>query len=425
MRTAESGWVIAVFIQCTTDAFEAVRAAANKQQSPYDNVRRPLRGIQVKENTYATLRVKTASGDDIRLFDSSAQLEDVDNEIGKSRAYANFLIQSFQEQRAEKQQIIQTFGEDYVYFFGEQPRFLSISGVLINTKDFNWKSEFWTNYDEVLRGTKLVEQNARLYFYFDDVVVEGYMVSAATHGESQNPHLMPFQFQLFITNYAILSRVGAVVFGISSSGQAIASALEPVYPSAIAKSKALRGGVLGGQGGLTGFLASASEFANNASFSIQNTLENIKNAFYGRALVVPADLTEVVGTVDRNGKVITPYVTNEGKFAAAKTGQPIYTMTDEYVERGPTSLSGQALAASMAETLRINAQLALRDPMALEALARAKFAAAGISTGTPSGMAAILGRGAFAAVQYAAPFALKKIGGGTIGIADQATQAVP
>jgi hypothetical protein len=406
---------LAVYIQCTTDAFEAVRSAANKQQSPYDNVRRPLRGIQVKENTYATLRVKTASGDDIRLFDSSAQSEDVDDGIGQSRAYANFLIQSFQEHRAEKQQIIQTFGEDYVYFFGEQPRFLSVSGVLINTKDFNWKSEFWTNYDEHLRGTKLVEQNARLYFYFDDVVVEGYMVSAAATGEAQNPHLMPFQFQLFITNYAILSRVGAVVFGTSSSGQALATSLDPVYPSASAKAKALRDGAAGGAGGLTGFLASASKFANNASFSIQNTLENIKNAFYGRALIVPSNLESTV---------VVPSIENLGKYGNAPTGQPIYMMTDEYVERAPTSLSGSALKAFTAEKRRITRLLGEEEPAALEFKARAAFKEAGIDTGTPSAMAAILGRGAFAAVQYAAPFALKKIGGGVIGIADQGTQAL-
>jgi hypothetical protein len=414
---------VAVFIQCTTDAFAAVRAAASTQQSPYDNVRRPLRGIQVKENTYATLRVKTASGEDIRLFDSSAQLEDVKDDIGKSRAYANFLIQSFQERRAEKQQIIQTFGEDYVYFFGQEPRFISVSGVLINTRDFNWKSEFWTNYDEVLRGTKLVEKNARLYFYFDDVVVEGYMTSAAATGESQNPHLMPFQFQIFITNYAILSRVGAVTFGASSSGQQAQTALEPVYPSAIAKSKALRDKIPAA-GGLTGFLASASQYANDASFAIQSTLENIKNAFYGRALVVPAGLADEVGTVGLDGKVITPYVTNAGKYEAAKTGQPIYMMTDEYVEKGPTSLSGSALEAFTAEKRRINRLLGEQEPAALELRARQAFEKAGISTDTPSAMAAILGRGAFAGVQYVAPFALKKIGGGTIGIADQGTQAL-
>ena len=142
---------MAVYISTITDAF----AELDRVRPTYENVRRPLRGISIKEDTYAVLRVKTATGTDIPLFDSSSP-DHVDN-IGRSAQYSNFIIQQIQEQRQEKQQIIETFGEDYIFFFGERPRFLNVSGVLVNTKDFNWKSEFWVNYENNLRGTKLVE----------------------------------------------------------------------------------------------------------------------------------------------------------------------------------------------------------------------------------------------------------------------------
>jgi hypothetical protein len=404
---------MAVYLAVSTDAFAETRAVAARQRVVQQNVRRPLRGIQVKPNTYASIRVKTASGADIKLLDSSSDEYDASTKIGRSSSYANFLIQSLRESRAEKQQIIETFGEDYVYFFGERPRFLEVQGVLINSADFNWKSEFWTNYDQHLRGTKLVEQNARLYFYFDDTVVEGYLLGASTTEESMQPHLMPFNFQLFITNYAILSNVGSVIFGASDTGENGKSALEPILPTGNPQSAI---GASLGAGGLTGFLANTAKFANDATFTIQRTLETIRNTFYGRELIVP----DGIGTM-----VVAPAIENKGQFAAARTGQPIHTMGDEYVARSPQSLDAKTLLASKAEQARIEALLLKQDPVALELQARAEFQAAGIDTGKPNAMMAILGRGAFAAVQYAAPFGLAKVSGGKIGQADQAISSLP
>lgn len=403
---------MAVFIQATTDAFAETRATAKKHQIAQANVRRPLRGIQVKPNTYAVLRVKTASGADIPLLDSSSPTYDSSSKIGRSVNYANFIIQSLREQRAEKQQIIETFGEDYVYFFGERPRFLDVTGVLINTADFNWKSEFWANYDQYLRGTKLVERNARVYFYFDDIVVEGYFLGASTSADSGMPHLLPLQFQMFITNYAILSNVGSVLFGSSDTGSSVRTALEPIAPT---NSMLLAQNGIQATGGLQGFLATAAKFTMDASFTIQSTLETIKNAFYGRQIVVP----EGIGTM-----VVVPAIENKGQFSEPPTGVPIHTMTDEYVARDPTDLDARTLLASKAEEARIASLLKLQDPVVLEAQARAEFQKAGIYTGRPSAMFTILGRGAFAAIQYAAPFGIAKVGGGKIGIADQAAQSV-
>jgi hypothetical protein len=396
---------MAVFIATVTDAFADTRLTAREQRLDQQNVRRPLRGIQVKPNTYASIRVKTASGADIKLFDSSSKNFDPSTKIGRSEAYANFIIQSLQEQRAEKQQIIETFGEDYCYFFGERPRFLDVRGVLINTQDFQWKSEFWANYDQHLRGTKLVEQNARMYFYFDDIVVEGYLIGASTSEDSQQPHLMPFNFQIFITNYAILSSVGSVLIAQSDNGnKAIqATAIGPSVTNAKLAGNAMD------PGGLNGFLAKTAKYNNDASFTIQRTLETIRNTFYGTELVVP----DGIGTM-----VVAPLIENKMEFGGGVYG-PIYWNADEYPEGPP-----QKLDLDTAEQLRVLGILKLQDPVALEARARAEFEAAGIDTGKPNAMMAILGRGAFAAIQYAAPFGLAKVGGGKIGIADQAVSSV-
>lgn len=413
---------MAVFISTSTDAFGTTREEANRRVRRHaPNVRRPLRGIQVKPNTYANLRVLTAAGHPIELVDSGSTTV-TDEGIGISESYANFMIQSLRESRAEKQQIIETFGEDYVFFFGERPRFLEVTGILINTADFNWKSEFWTNYENYLRGTKLVELNARLYFHFDDLVVEGYMMGASTTEDASARHLLPLQFQIYITNYAVLSKPGSVYFDPSDTAlysydperYNAAAALKPVPPDTTAERLA---GQVSGAGGLNAFLARTSALSNGG-FSIQSTLEALRNTLYARALVVPAGL-------DAQGASLaySPPVQNMGAFESPPQFRPIHEMVDEYVERDPVKADANTRFAAAQEARRI--EMMLRKPEDLDAHARREFEKAGIDTGRPNAMMALLGRGAFAAVQYTAPFALSKIGGGVIGRVDQAVKQLP
>jgi hypothetical protein len=173
--------------------------------------RRPTRGIEIKEDTYATLKVVKSDGSILPLLDSSTP--DGSNTSG----YANFLLQSVQEQRVEKQQIIETFGASYIFFFGEQPRFLQVSAIVLNTNDFNWEAEWWANYNTYLRGTKLVEMGARCYLSYDDSVVEGYITQCAGSKTSMEPHHVQIQFQFFVTNCFNVSMVGDPNFPIRSS----------------------------------------------------------------------------------------------------------------------------------------------------------------------------------------------------------------
>ena len=213
-----------VFIELTTDAFEqnfrrqlsgtqgsdeggdVVRSARAGAAS----VRRPVRGIEIKEDTYAILKVIQANGQELKLFDSSSA-------SGRSTSYTNFILQQVQEARMEKNQIVQTFGDNYIFFFGEDPRFLDCSCIILNTHDFNWKAEWWANYNTYLRGTKLAELGARLYMFYDDIIVEGYMMNAQAVETSQTPYHVQLQFKLFITNYQNISLIGNPNFPVRSS----------------------------------------------------------------------------------------------------------------------------------------------------------------------------------------------------------------
>lgn len=412
---------MAVFVSVTTDAFEENFAKRKSEgRTPLTNIRRPLRGIQVKRDTYSVLRVMTAAGTDIPLLDSSSD-QHVGG-IGQSTYYANYLIQSVAEQRVEKQQIIETFGEDYVYFFGEQPRFLNVSGCLINTSDFNWKSEFWANYENNLRGTRLVEQNARAYFYFDDVVVEGYFVSASAGQTSDNPHMLSFNFQLFVSNYAILSSVGSVFPTVVDDlhGNAAGSLVKvPPDNRAAQQQAANNASRMGSSGGLNGFLAAASQFAQNADFAIQETLENLKTFFYGKRLVVPDGL---------DSQIALEPITSQASFPAPPGGTaddrgryPYSWNADEYVERGSGVTYG--LSNDRLEEERVEALLKIQSPEDLDRAARASLAAAGVNIEKPSEVMILVGRGAFAALQYTAPMGLG-LTGGRLGVVDQGVSTV-
>lgn len=171
------------------------------------NVRRPLRGMEIKEDTYAVFRVIGADGSEIKLVDSSWR-------EGEGRGYANFLLQSVQEARMERQQIIETFGSSMVFFFGESPRFIDVSAVLLNSHDFQWEGEWWRNYEDTMRGTRLAEMGAKAYLFFDDTILEGYPMNATTVKESQNNLMVQLQFRMFVTNRADVSQVGSPDFPV-------------------------------------------------------------------------------------------------------------------------------------------------------------------------------------------------------------------
>lgn len=385
---------MAVFIQVTTDPFEETRQDA-QQTAPGPAVRRPLRGIQIKRDTYAVLRAMTVTGEELPLFDSSSTREE--NGIGRSSGgTANFIAQTIQESRMEKQQIVETFGEDYIFFFGERPRFITVQGILLNTADFNWKSEFWENYENYLRGTKLVEQNARLYFYFDDVVVEGYLVQASTTHQVMSPYHMPFNFQMFVCNYATLSTVGSVFFQQNAQNAVPQEGLTPPddeSQAALADQAARQGA----SGGLSSFLASTQQFIQDASFSVQSTLENIRNTFYGRNLVVPQGIG--------NQQVLKP-ITNQASFEPAPINQPIYDMADEYVDQPATQLQ-----LDQKEQDRVRQELKLRDPEELERRARAELEKRGIDTTRRETEYLLLGRAAFAGLQTFGSFGIRQADG--------------
>ena len=50
-------------------------------------------------------------------------------------AWTDWILQGVREARMEKTQVVETFGDSYLYAFGEKPRVLAFQGLLMNTAD--------------------------------------------------------------------------------------------------------------------------------------------------------------------------------------------------------------------------------------------------------------------------------------------------
>lgn len=285
-------------------------------------IRRPTRGVVLKEDTFATLRVISGKGDGRSLIDAGSRRPDQKSpfKVGEKTAtdvYSNFFLQSVQEERVEKQQILETFGEAYIFLFGERARVMSFSGILVNSQDFNWEAEWWDNYENELRGTKCVENDARVFLQFDDTLIGGYILSSSAQKNAQDRNWVNFAFQMFVTSNANLSALGNSnaypdYAGPGSSQLQYSSpstlpgmskdALETMRPN-------LEKPAILADGQVTSRLSLADAIAND----ISSGLQEVRNAW--RSLDSAINQTELLANGYLNGDVVRIPVGFQGALA--------------------------------------------------------------------------------------------------------------
>jgi len=180
------------------------------------DVRRPVMGMQLKAERHAYLQVFDKNGVIVPLYNQAGGWNPPktkqDNFPGetilpKSDHYTDFMVTSVTEQRAEKVQIVETFGEDYFYSTGQRPQVISVVGHLCNSQDFPWRAQFWENYNRYFRGSKLLETQSRSYFGWDDILVEGYVISASASESADNQNIVHFNFNYLVTDYISLAEL--------------------------------------------------------------------------------------------------------------------------------------------------------------------------------------------------------------------------
>lgn len=121
-----------------------------------------------------------------------------------------FFLEQVQENREEKVQVIDTFGEWIAFFFGNKPEVYSYTGTLLNASNHDWKNEFQENYTHFLRGTRAVENRATIILQYDDVMVEGYMLNCSISMNALADKAVPFTFNLLVMHRSPIDPRGMI-----------------------------------------------------------------------------------------------------------------------------------------------------------------------------------------------------------------------
>jgi hypothetical protein len=118
-------------------------------------------------------------------------------------AYSKFIIEGVSESRTERSQIVETFGDFYVFMFGERPSVMNFNCQLINGANINWLHDFMFMYDSYLRGTRCVEQNASCIVTYGGKQVSGLILncSAQINAAVEGAVAMSFSLVVFERNY--------------------------------------------------------------------------------------------------------------------------------------------------------------------------------------------------------------------------------
>lgn len=78
------------------------------------------------------------------------------NAAGANIQFDNFILTNADEEVEEKYQIVQTFGPDFLFLYGPKPRIFTYSGVLFNTTEKPWTTDWqwaWDNSVPAQPGT--------------------------------------------------------------------------------------------------------------------------------------------------------------------------------------------------------------------------------------------------------------------------------
>lgn len=261
-------------------------------------VRRPVRGIQLKGETFARISLPTRT-----IYDSSgqpangpdsAQRADPNNPkksppaekyVGLSTRYANFILQSVSIDREEKFQSVPTFGLSYGFFFGERPHIYSFNAVLVDSGDFRWVSDWLGNYDDNFRGTRLAERNTPVTVEFEDHVIEGYIIKSVLNKDASTPLYMQMGFTMWVTSHTTPQHgAGDTRTQIDARGTPVQhrtpfSTTDAVRSANLALLKASQS---------PGWLRKAADWLYNAKNSYDNVVQGVENFLYNRN-IVPAN----------------------------------------------------------------------------------------------------------------------------------------
>jgi hypothetical protein len=112
------------------------------------------------------------------------------------RGYDKFLITGVACDLSEKVQISEVFGDgEVVYYFGRQPMIFNISGVLIDSPDNNWFTDWLKMYSDFLRGSQTAKNYELIKLVLPNMTLTGTISAFSWRQDSSRDVDIPFTFQ--------------------------------------------------------------------------------------------------------------------------------------------------------------------------------------------------------------------------------------
>lgn len=240
-------------------------------------VRRPLRGIQLKPQTFARLSMDNQE----KLLDSSGRLKYDDNAY-RSIKYANFILQSFGMEASEKFQQVLTFGLTYGFFFGQNPHIYTFQVVLVDTEDFPWVIDWLENYKYTLRGTQATIANAQVCMEVEEHTFTGYILDFVLQKNADSPHQATISFRMWVTKESHSREAGNAEFPYDPATYTVSAVTtRPSTTQAVRNANIAL--VNQDPGKLRKLIAAVTNFINK----VDQFVEGAEDFLYGRTIVKP------------------------------------------------------------------------------------------------------------------------------------------
>ena len=138
-----------------------------------------------------------------------------------------FLLQSVTKPRMERFQIIETFRQARLYFFGERTKVYSITGQVLEAFDsqaaegdtitrdqYRWSTSLQTLYDTALRGSQLAASGNIATLIFEKVLLTGYPLQLQITRSVDSPFLAQFQMTWAIYNEEFLDNYSGYQYSL-------------------------------------------------------------------------------------------------------------------------------------------------------------------------------------------------------------------
>lgn len=135
----------------------------------------------------------------------------------KNDGYDKFLLTDVSGRLSEKVQITEVFGDgEIVYYFGRHPMVFNLTGILIDSPDNSWFTDWLMMYSDVLRGTQTAKNYELIKLVLPNMILTGTIMGVSWNQNAARDVDIPFSFEFLAK---VVEPIPVVEAGLPISNQ--------------------------------------------------------------------------------------------------------------------------------------------------------------------------------------------------------------